>query len=230
MVVHTCERCNKEFNKKSNYLEHINRKFICKIINKKTNNIIEHPKIPPINIETNNSCPYCGVVLSRKDHLKRHIEITCKIKKLQEKENNLENKNEKIVNLEKDIINLKDIKNIFTFFCYPDQHFERGIFNVRQNQGCLIGGARRARIFGSRTRTFCSVPEYFVPCTNKMFFFVHFIEKKIIFLFLRTLNYLLSASNLFISIVTETQVRICKFYSVIQSFIYVRHTYRISRS
>jgi len=62
------------------------------------------------------------------------------------------------------------------------------------------GGMRRARIFGSRTRTFCSVPEYFVPCTNKMFFFVHFTEKKFFIFFLRTLNYLLSALNLFISV------------------------------
>ncbi len=102
MVVHICERCNKEFNKKSNYLEHINKKFICKPIINEKNNIITPPQIPYIipinqninqnlnqNLKIDNFCPYCGIVLSRKDHLKRHIESTCKVKKLQdtEKEN-----------------------------------------------------------------------------------------------------------------------------------------------
>ena len=33
MVVHVCERCKKEFKKKSHYLDHINKKFICKEFN-----------------------------------------------------------------------------------------------------------------------------------------------------------------------------------------------------
>jgi uncharacterized C2H2 Zn-finger protein len=30
MVVHTCETCEKEFDKKSKYVAHINKKFKCK--------------------------------------------------------------------------------------------------------------------------------------------------------------------------------------------------------
>jgi hypothetical protein len=39
------------------------------------------------------------------------------------------------------------------------------------------GGILQARTFGARTRTFCSVPEHFVPCTNKMYFFNTFLNK-----------------------------------------------------
>ena len=31
MVVHICERCKKEFNKKSNYLQHLSKKNTCKL-------------------------------------------------------------------------------------------------------------------------------------------------------------------------------------------------------
>jgi hypothetical protein len=65
-------------------------------------------------------------------------------------------------------------------------------------EGCWVygrGGMRQARTFGSRTRTFCSVPEHFVPCTNKMFFFGHFLQKKLFNYFLRSQNYLLSPPN-----------------------------------
>ena len=92
MVVHVCERCKKEFKKKSHYLDHINKKFICKEFNDNNNVIIIPPIIPPIIAENiipiynNNSCMYCGIIMSRKDHLIRHIENSCKVKKLQDEE------------------------------------------------------------------------------------------------------------------------------------------------
>jgi hypothetical protein len=62
------------------------------------------------------------------------------------------------------------------------------------------GGILQARTFGARTRTFCSVPEHFVPCPNKMYFFKTFLTKKKFIYFLRSLNYILSVPNLFISV------------------------------
>jgi hypothetical protein len=62
------------------------------------------------------------------------------------------------------------------------------------------GGMLQARTFGARTRTFCSVPEHFAPCTNKMFFFNTFLKKNLFIYTLRPLNYLFSAPNLFISV------------------------------
>ena len=107
MVNHICVKCKKEFNKKSTYLNHINKKFTCepnKVVILDTPNIPhDTPKILPKIIENeeifnnfnkiesfnNNSCLYCGLVMTRKDHLKRHMELRCKVKKLQdtEKEN-----------------------------------------------------------------------------------------------------------------------------------------------
>ncbi len=108
MVVYRCEKCNKIFKQKGHYLTHINKKFSC-------TSIIVTPQIPTIphinplilqnsqfinpnliiqgtknNVENlNNSCEYCGIIISRKDHLKRHMDKYCKVRKLQneEKEN-----------------------------------------------------------------------------------------------------------------------------------------------
>ncbi len=101
MVKYTCPKCNKEFNKKSNYIEHINRKFSCiqtqfiliepQQILKKTEENTQ--KIENVNIINNNNenntnlcCPFCKSSFNRKDNLKRHINNFCKEKKLQDQE------------------------------------------------------------------------------------------------------------------------------------------------
>ena len=62
MVVHTCERCKVDFNKKSNYLNHIGRKYQCK---EKIEEIIENPIILLNNgenqafFEEQNMCIHC---------------------------------------------------------------------------------------------------------------------------------------------------------------------------
>ncbi len=107
MVNYICNKCNKNFNKKSNYLVHINKKFACDENNKI---IVEAQKnnLNPQNIEINTHknqnkpfekfnlcddenninlcCNYCGVQYNRKDNLKRHIDKFCKVKKLQDEE------------------------------------------------------------------------------------------------------------------------------------------------
>lgn len=79
MVKYTCERCNKEYSKKSHYLDHINRKYPCVITN---NNFIEahnndiRQQVPPPKKEF--KCEECNKVFTRKDALKRHTSAkTC---------------------------------------------------------------------------------------------------------------------------------------------------------
>lgn len=65
MVVYTCERCQKKFNKKFDYNKHMNRKIPCKIIN-------EEEKIDQKSDEK----PYCDVCdksFNRQDALTRHL-------------------------------------------------------------------------------------------------------------------------------------------------------------
>jgi hypothetical protein len=107
MVNHICEKCNKEFNRKSNYDYHIN--------NKKKPCKPKHINIPPIQIELLENppiqiellenppkykelkCKHCLKIFSRSDSLERHLNGRCKIIKSQKQEN------EKIIE-KKDII------------------------------------------------------------------------------------------------------------------------------
>jgi hypothetical protein len=90
MVLYICEKCNKEFNRKSNYLCHLNKKISCTNSAQITHNSAEITHIPIKNIsEINNSkpdlsCKYCLKLFTRKDICKRHMEISCKIKKQNE--------------------------------------------------------------------------------------------------------------------------------------------------
>ena len=92
MVIHTCERCNIEFNKKSHYLIHINRKFKCKEIKKDSEifPIIPQQLINNKNLDNNIIiCNYCNKIFSTIFNLNKHCKNNCKVKKIQdvEKEN-----------------------------------------------------------------------------------------------------------------------------------------------
>jgi len=60
-----CTICLKNFNRKSNYIRHLNRKYKCKKINVK------------------NSCIFCNIKYKRKSDLNKHLK-NCKIKKEQD--------------------------------------------------------------------------------------------------------------------------------------------------
>ena len=125
MVCHICEKCGKEFNKKSSYINHsINRKKTCIVQNikvpnspQKTTKSPDSIKICPQDTPNNkNICYYCNKEFTRKDHMNRHIRDRCKIKKEQDLEKEgifkkLLNEYEKIKNelqeKEKIIIDLK---------------------------------------------------------------------------------------------------------------------------
>ena len=76
MVLYKCKKCLKEFNKKSNYKAHLNKKFPCKLDTSLKNNSILVP-----NMEHNSRyiCNYCNRSYSRKPNLNKHLK-SCKVK------------------------------------------------------------------------------------------------------------------------------------------------------
>ena len=145
-LIRTCERCKIEFNKKSNYLNHINRKFKCILKIPKKEIIIEPIIIHKIPSKL--ECKYCNRIFSRSDALKIHIESRCKVRKEKEKEkekfNNifinriteLEEKNKK---MEEEINKLKSKKpnniqpNIIINNINNDENVEKKLDNINEN-------------------------------------------------------------------------------------------------
>ena len=94
-MLYKCIRCNKEFNQKSNYNYHLNRKNPCININNIENTeIMQNLNNPsnstnnpsnstnnPSNSINNLSCIYCNRTFTRSDSLLCHTKNRCKIKK-----------------------------------------------------------------------------------------------------------------------------------------------------
>jgi hypothetical protein len=85
MVLYTCQRCLKEFDRKSNYTRHINKKNKCKeISSNKKNNLSKNSETLQKRSDPSNiggyKCEYCNIIIKRKDNLNRHY-ARCKIKK-----------------------------------------------------------------------------------------------------------------------------------------------------
>src|SRR6187551_1375812 len=104
MVTYNCEKCNKIFNHKSDYIRHINRKTPCKSDKEDENNELKlnpiESKLNPIEskinpIESKNTsnnentkikrhlCIYCNSSFSTNSNMSKHIKI-CKTKKRQD--------------------------------------------------------------------------------------------------------------------------------------------------
>lgn len=106
MVLYGCTKCNKVFNRKSNYDSHVNkRKYPC---NKLT--ILTPPnsaKLPIDDIkkqDTNDNkriCTYCNKNFTRIDSLQKHLRSRCKLKTNHDEFEKL--KNEMKVMMEKHI-------------------------------------------------------------------------------------------------------------------------------
>jgi len=92
MVVHKCTRCGLEFYKKNHYTFHINRKHPCK-----ANIIITYEKPPETDTKNENQildppeirCNFCNQIFKRKDYLKKHTDLRCKVKIEKEKNDNI---------------------------------------------------------------------------------------------------------------------------------------------
>lgn len=79
MVLHVCEKCDKEFDKKSNYLSHINRKTPCKKITLNYSKNTLKIQNDMIDNKTKFECIYCLKIFSRQFNLDKHIKNNCKI-------------------------------------------------------------------------------------------------------------------------------------------------------
>ncbi len=113
MVIYKCPTCLKEFDRKCNFIDHTEKKKTpCRPPPPEKLQITpEHPPVPPdsprispIQQEISQFlCNFCLTSFKRKDHLKRHLNERCKVKKLEDekKENILNNliEKEKINNL-----------------------------------------------------------------------------------------------------------------------------------
>ena len=98
MPIYTCSNCNKQFENRTKYVIHTNRKFLCnkddtRVLNKPITNETDHNQecvIPTQNTsELNLMCCYCLKLYSRSDNLYRHIKSYCKIKKQEDNKKNL---------------------------------------------------------------------------------------------------------------------------------------------
>jgi hypothetical protein len=103
MVVHTCTRCKKEFNKKSLYIEHINKKKQCEEIviyineseknhgESEKNHIFNKKEEPYFdnleNVDIKYCCRFCNKIFYNSSNLSRHLKLNnCKVKKLKDEE------------------------------------------------------------------------------------------------------------------------------------------------
>jgi uncharacterized C2H2 Zn-finger protein len=124
MVFYKCEKCNKEFHQKSNYLSHINRKKSC-IINENTNedivnntndntNIINY-KCEKCNKEFNQKCNYLLHINKKnpcnsKDLINENKILLDKIKELENEKIQMKEENKRINELYNNLLD-KCIKN-----------------------------------------------------------------------------------------------------------------------
>jgi hypothetical protein len=158
MVEYKCLRCDKTFNHKTKFINHLKRKFICKSIisnisikkvynhyfknDKKIVNSdviegdLDNPQKPSIVTQKPsnllNYCEHCNKSYSRKDNLKRHYD-TCKTK-IQYDDNILNNK--KI--LEKNKILENELKKVLQNRKKEKEKIKEEIIKQLSNSGQLV--------------------------------------------------------------------------------------------
>ena len=105
MVEYKCDKCNKIFDKKSNYVTHINKKNPCISIPKNTGCVPDkliNIKNETVGQQNDKQCNYCRKIFSQVSSLNRHLNGRCSIKTndINEKENIYQNLLKKINELE----------------------------------------------------------------------------------------------------------------------------------
>lgn len=148
MVVHTCPTCQKQFSKKSTYIDHIeNKKKPCNPIEQ--NKIINKPNITKINQNnleinqinqnnlqknikvdiSNNSCNFCFKNFVNIYSLNRHLDGRCKVIKLE---------NEKKQNIFNNLIEIDDIKKKFETIMVENKNLSEGFDLLKKQNDLLI--------------------------------------------------------------------------------------------
>jgi hypothetical protein len=145
MKIYECDKCEKTFDKKSNYTDHMNRKTSCDKLPKLQKNLQENPpKILEENLEKNLEknklteyldkckCIYCEKEFTRKSSVFYHIENNCK--KAKENAQIKSKQQEKIDELEKELEESKEIKQTEIEFKNKLLRFENELENLgKQN-------------------------------------------------------------------------------------------------
>jgi hypothetical protein len=124
--MYECPRCHREMKQKGDLKKHFNRKKVCEIVYEnfdieKCFKLLEDGKLKIANNKKNHICEYCNKLFDRNSRLVTHSYICDKkilydtIKKLEEKVNNLENKqitvNNNSNNTNNIYININSYKN-----------------------------------------------------------------------------------------------------------------------
>jgi uncharacterized C2H2 Zn-finger protein len=136
MVFYKCEKCNKEFNQKCNYISHINKKFSCINTNEDKNIIIY--KCDKCNKEFNQKCNYITHI-NRKipcDGIdKENNQLLLKVKEL-EQENSI--KQNKIILLEEENKKINELYNNLLDKCIKNNSNNNIITNTVNNNNNTI--------------------------------------------------------------------------------------------
>jgi hypothetical protein len=153
MVVHTCEKCHKEFNKKSTFVNHLKKKNKCdeqnndiyNINKSNTDNTNDNLYNNDISDKINEfNCLFCNKILTTKGNLKKHINNNCKVKKQQDKEKEelfkvLVQKDKEKENLSKELLQKNKEKEVmFKELLHKDKIIEKIVEQthilIKQNQ------------------------------------------------------------------------------------------------
>jgi hypothetical protein len=157
MVLYECLKCNKEFDRKSNYNNHLNKKKSCNSPDNNNNNELNGNIINDIsdvishfttikNDVNENTCMYCETVFTRNNNLIRHLNGRCKFKKNFDELEMLKEKLDSVINsndyLAKQIENLRkeneEFKNT-TVYNTKNTKIINNIKNTNQiNNGVIL--------------------------------------------------------------------------------------------
>lgn len=151
MVNYTCEKCNKYFDKKSNYITHINRKYKCKndmLDETKKGN--EQKQIGSGNVEPTLAEVMKKLIKSNEELVKKVGELELKVIKLENKSTTTINNNTLNLNLvgygKEDIskIDTKEIIKVLQGFQTPLKLAELTHFNPKypENQNVYISSMK----------------------------------------------------------------------------------------
>lgn len=111
MPLYKCEKCDKEFNKKSNFNSHLNKKNPC--FNNPNNEQILNNKVDVQNVKNTSNdliidnlkkdddiiCTFCETKFTRMSSLQRHIKERCKTKIYLDELEKLKVENNKILSM-----------------------------------------------------------------------------------------------------------------------------------